>query len=299
MSDFSIRERVCGHQGASDADLEDDTHPVTKGRPGLARLYHQIDLMMHLCGDMPLPDIYGDHEALVKQMMRRMSMLPKRLHQHIHNSQLAVIAALSEMVTLTQALNTDLQAPLPANHELTGILNQGDRLPLRVFFENRFLDAADAPKGKTGQIAKKWMEIEKTFAGYACVPWAPVQACATETPVAKAVMTQHINNMRNHTMRDFYDTPREGNTAFVDAIAYGRANKIMFREWTQSCVNPADPLVLMTASPLDANYELVKAQGTGGGNNRCCLNFTSCGYYAGRFCSMTPEGACAAGSDAC
>jgi hypothetical protein len=305
MSAFSIRERVCGHRGVSDDALDNDHDPNgVGGYVGLAAFYHQIDFMDYLIGDMKLWRFYGDLDRLLAHLIVKFTpapgtsyppSFPTHLEPVIGPLLAGVLIDLQAMVAPLGRINASLANEV-IPRELIGCIPPGTKkLEHRIFFEKRFLDSSDNPMGDTGEIAQLWIDIACKLGSYACMPWVPVQQSSREKPVSYLNMSEHISRIGQNTLRDFYDEPAS-NQYLVEAIEFGRDKKILSRPYQLICLPIVPP-----GGDADAGADdfALREQATGGGNNRCCLANTSCGYFAGRFCSLTPEGVCSASSQSC
>jgi hypothetical protein len=298
MSDFSLRRLVPGHDVGEDANGDNQLDTVTGdpiyGYNGLSTVYHQADIMVHLCRDRKYWRIYGPLDATIRHMQTRVNLI-----QYHHSARVLpanfiaeVDRRLTEMLNRVVAIDRDIannNIPTELADQLTGDCCCGggtasQKLELRFFFQKKFLTAAGAPIGVTGEIARLWREIDDIAPDHLCLPWVRIQTEAGEEVVDPKDMCYHIDDIGDFTLLDLYTEPKTRNRRLVRAIHEARKNRLLTR-----------PRLAMTA--LAGGRDEILPEGTGGGNNKICGADSKCKTNQGTFCNFDPEtGNCSAAS---
>jgi len=247
---FSIRDTIPEHANKKDSELDNPANLTTRGRRGMSAMYHQTDLMVHLCMGWKYELLYGPLKPTIVHMQGRLNDLPKHLEPvKILAKKNGVAAHLTEIMRL---LNSTQEV-----------------VTLRDFFVVKH-----AKNTVRGSIAAEFMKLEKLLGDYVCLPFCRFQEAKGDAPVDPSVMNTHIDQIGKYDMLDFYTRPKKYYPELAAAIKYGRDEGILSRPPGKSRSGLAG---------------VDRGTGGGGGtNNRTCNSNGKCQASTGGFCTEDP-----------
>ncbi|MBI1319928.1 MAG: hypothetical protein GC168_13450 [Candidatus Hydrogenedens sp.] len=252
MCAFSIRDTVKAHRGQSDQALDSRANPTTHGRPGLSKMYHQTDLMVHMLMGWKYKKVYGPLKPTIVQMLGRLnSDFPQHLPQSVKALRNRAIGILTEI------------------HRL--LTTSGENVKLSEYFT-----AVQTGNGVRGQILDQWYLLDNAFKDFACLPWVQIQRGGAASLVDEAVMKKHIADIGEYDLSDFYLKAKEYYPDLAAAIQYGRDNNILSR--------PRSRNKIVIAGGVNTKG----GGGGGGGSNNLVCSGGKCVYQDGAFCTEDP-----------
>lgn len=311
MSDFSIRMTVPDHRAITGIDYDDIDRQLDALIPGLSNQYHQIDLMVHLCGHRKYWRLYGPLIYTIDYMLPRLDTIPDRIKNKFRvdpadPTKYIEIEAARKALDDLKSVVTDVDRNISLGNISTELQDlftdpcgccsaRPEKFEMWMLFVRKFKDTTTgAWIGDGGRIARLWVDLLNSAPDYICLPSAVIQDVNCEPVVNKIDMCDHAAEIGDYAMIDFYTEPRR-NSALLRAIRGGRRVNALSRVRGRVCA-PDDfggaPTQAAgrskgdTTAPNDGGVEIMTPPG--GTNGKICGTNSRC-TAGSAFCNEDPE----------